>query len=74
MDDTSKLLGCRIRALRQARKLSLTEFAREIGRHRMFIHYIETDQRNPSLDTLERISDYFDVPIGDFFPDNSNIS
>ncbi|WP_077057427.1 helix-turn-helix transcriptional regulator [Streptomyces sp. MP131-18] len=55
--------GAAIRALREARGLSLGRIADLIGRHRGFLCRIESGQRGASPDTLHRIATALDVPV-----------
>jgi transcriptional regulator with XRE-family HTH domain len=51
-----KTLGQRIRELREARDLSLREFAKRLGATPAHVSDIELGRRNPSDDLLEKIA------------------
>lgn len=61
-----KTLGDRIRELREARDLSLREFARKLGNiSPAHISDIENSRRNPSDDLLQKIADVLGVEFAE---------
>ena len=54
-------LGTRIKRLRKGRQLTQAQLAKELYLSESYVAYIETDQRNPSMDVVARIADYFHV-------------
>lgn len=54
-------LGTRIKQLRKGRQLTQAQLAKELYLSESYVAYIETDQRNPSMDVVARIADYFHV-------------
>lgn len=54
----------RLAELREARGLLQKEVARETG---LNIGLIETGRRNITLNTLERLCRYYDIPPAEFF-------
>jgi len=55
-------MGRRVRALRQARRLTQEALAAQIGVSVSFIGHIERAEKLCSLETVARLSDAFDVP------------
>ena len=53
----------RLRALRNAKQLTLKEFSKEIGRPPQSINNWEMAGSSPSLETLWQLADYFDVSM-----------
>jgi len=52
-----------IRAWREYRGLTMRELARRIGMTPAYLSQIETDKRNPTVDTLRRIADELEIDI-----------
>lgn len=66
MSELSKIIGNNIKALRQGKQLTQQDIAGdEITRN--MISLIESGNANPSLKTLEYLSNKLEVPIGYFF-------
>ncbi|MFD2613966.1 helix-turn-helix domain-containing protein [Paenibacillus gansuensis] len=60
------MIGHRIRALRQERKLSLSELAERAGVAKSYLSNMERDiQSNPSIQFLEKISEALHVSVDD---------
>ena len=55
--------GSRLRQLRTARSLSQMDFSKQIGISKSSINMYERGEREPGLETLERIADYFNVDM-----------
>lgn len=53
----------RLRQLRTARDLSQMEFAKQIGISKSSVNMYERGEREPGLETLEQIADYFNVDM-----------
>ena len=53
----------RLRQLRNAHGLSQMEFSKRIGLSKSSINMYERGEREPNLETLERIADFFDVDL-----------
>ena len=64
LDHLTRELGATIRAERAARGLSLGELARASGLSKTILSRIETGEGNPSIETLWRLSQAFDLPLG----------
>jgi transcriptional regulator with XRE-family HTH domain len=67
---TSELaLGPRIRALRQARRLTLRALAARADVTESFLSQVERDVTSPSIATVQRIARGLDLSIGQLFAD-----
>ena len=55
--------GFRLRDLRKASKLTQEELAKLVGMSRSAIGMYENGDREPDIDILERLADFFDVDI-----------
>ena len=53
----------RLRELRQSHSLSLQKLADAVGMSKSSINMYERDEREPGLDTLEAIADFFNVDL-----------
>lgn len=60
-------LGARLRELRLAKKIALTDLARHTGLSASMLSQLETGKLLPTLPTLARIAMVFDVGIEHFF-------
>ncbi|TDD14654.1 helix-turn-helix domain-containing protein [Nonomuraea diastatica] len=64
LDTDPRVVGERLRRLRQARGVSLSELAKRAGIGKATLSGVETGARNPTLDTLWAITAQLGVPIG----------
>lgn len=64
LDVDPRIVGQRIRQLREARGVSLSELARRAGVGKATLSGLENGQRNPTLETLWAITAQLGVPIG----------
>ncbi|GAB3597464.1 helix-turn-helix domain-containing protein [Microbacterium tumbae] len=60
-------IGSRLRAARQARRLTIAQVAASTGLTKGFISRIERDETSPSVSTLIAICEVIDVEIGGLF-------
>ena len=60
-------LGTRIRAIRQARRLTLRDVAERSGVTESFLSQVERDVTSPSIATVQRIARALDVSIAQLF-------
>ena len=63
--------GIRLQSLRKQDGINQTTLAKALGVSRSAVGMWETGEREPDFETLESIADYFNVPIGTFFPDGN---
>ncbi|TXK35675.1 helix-turn-helix domain-containing protein [Nonomuraea sp. C10] len=63
-DTDPRVIGQRVRQLRQARGVSLSELARRASIGKATLSGVETGTRNPTLETLWAITAQLGVPIG----------
>ena len=66
---TDLQLGPRIRALRQARRLTLRDVADRAGVTESFLSQVERDVTSPSIATVHRIAGALDLSIAQLFAD-----
>ena len=60
-----RLVAERVRWLRQSRGWSQEDLAAHAGMHRTYIGAIERSERNPSLESLERLAHALSVSVVD---------
>ena len=60
-------VGQKINFLREAKKISQTELAKRIGVTNAMISACEADIRQPSIEILAKIANYFDVSLDYLF-------
>ncbi|MFC8447701.1 helix-turn-helix transcriptional regulator [Kitasatospora sp. NPDC057223] len=65
--DRRRQVGCRIRALREERRLSQEALAELAGISRHTMYRTETGARAASLDVVIRLAAALDVPLGQLF-------
>ena len=68
MADIRKLLGSRIREIRQKKRMSQEELAFKSELHRTYISDIERGNRNVSLKNIEKIAKALKVAIRELMP------
>lgn len=64
---TELQLGARIRALRQARRLTLRDVSERAGVTESFLSQVERDVTSPSIATVQRIAHALDLSIAQLF-------
>jgi repressor LexA len=62
----------RLKLLRQETGLSQQDFAKQVGLSKSSVNMYERGEREPGLETLEAIADYFNVDM-DYLLGNPNI-
>jgi transcriptional regulator with XRE-family HTH domain len=67
MEDPKQQVGSRIRELRLARRMTLSDLARESNVAKATLSNIEAGEANPTLDTLWQLSRALRAPLGSFF-------
>lgn len=60
-------IGSKIKEIRQTKNISAKELANKIGITPVFLCYIESGNKKPSLDTLEKICKALDISMADLF-------
>jgi transcriptional regulator with XRE-family HTH domain len=63
--DRASMIGERVRALRNARGLNITQLAERAGMQRPNVSRLEAGRHLPSLETLERIAEAMGVPVAE---------
>lgn len=66
-------VGSRIRRMREARGMTLSAFAKEVGVSPGLISQVERDLTDPSLATLRRIARSLQVPMFNLFQDDASV-
>lgn len=66
----SKVIGRHIRRIRRDHALTQQAFARRIGVNASYIGPLEKGLKTPSVATLEKLSQEFNVPVFSFFIDD----
>ncbi|HNR79930.1 MAG TPA: helix-turn-helix transcriptional regulator [Mesotoga infera] len=67
MTDVKKLIGNRIKTLRQVRGISQEELAEKTSLNTKYISSIERGKANPTLDTFIKIADALKLGIPELF-------
>ena len=63
-------VGAKIKEIRKINKLTQKEFAKKIGVSEISIRKYESEERNPSLEVLAKISTELDIDLSEIIPDN----
>lgn len=61
-------IGTRLRYLRKLDNITQLELANHIGISKSTVSMYENGQREPDFETLEKLADFFNVPMNTFFP------
>ena len=64
------IIGDRLRALREEKRLSQGDIEKRTGLLRCYISRVENGHTIPSLDTLSKIATAMELPLGQFFADH----
>ena len=67
-------LGSRLKYLRKLENITQQQLATALGIAKSTISMYENGQREPDFETLEAISDYFNVDLRTFFPSEEKSS
>lgn len=54
--------GATIKKLRKERRITQIDFAKQCGISQTYLSQLENDERNPTVDVLERISNVLEIP------------
>lgn len=68
---TAPKFGQRMAAFRVAKGLSQAQLGEELGMDRGLIAYYERAARNPSLELVQKIADFFGVTVGELLNDTT---
>lgn len=55
-------IGATIKKLRKEKKITQIDFAGQCGISQTYLSQLENDERNPTVDILERISNVLEIP------------
>jgi len=67
LSKTHRLLGLRIRRLRQERGMTQEDLAFKIGVDRSYMGFVERGERNPTLDKIDKIARVLKVKLNILF-------
>ncbi|WP_251393182.1 helix-turn-helix transcriptional regulator [Mediterraneibacter agrestimuris] len=56
-----------IREIRTKKKMSVTELAEKSGVSKCYVYFIEAGEKNPSLETAQKISKALETQIDEIF-------
>jgi transcriptional regulator with XRE-family HTH domain/quercetin dioxygenase-like cupin family protein len=70
--DHARVIGEKLRTIRQKRQMSLRELARSAEMSASMLSQIETGKTYPSVRSIYSIAAALDVPVDYFFPDQQN--
>ena len=65
-------IGLKIKEYREKYNITQTTLANKLGVSKSVVSAYEKGIRNPSYDILNKLSDVFDIPVGEFFDNNIN--
>ncbi|SKA89083.1 Helix-turn-helix [Clostridium sp. USBA 49] len=65
-------LGSTIKAYRLSKKITLKELAEKVGITASFLSDIENNKKQPSVETLGKLAEAFNIPLYMLFKDTSN--
>ena len=70
----SKIFASQIAKLRKEKHLIQEELAEQIGMKRGVIAYYEASAKNPTIDTVKKFADFFNVSVADLIeePEKTN--
>ena len=66
----ASIFGKRLVELRQEHQLTQNELAEKVGLSRPMVSYFESRAKNPTLETVQKIADFFDVPPESLISEN----
>jgi transcriptional regulator with XRE-family HTH domain len=69
VENTKQTIAMNLRRMRQYRGWSQEKLGEEAGVSRVSITHVESGEREPSLDTLQKLSEALDCKVVDFFYD-----
>jgi DNA-binding XRE family transcriptional regulator len=66
-DNSSMIIGDRLRELREAKKLSQGDIEKRTGLLRCYVSRVENGHTVPAIETLEKMANAFEVPLYQLF-------
>lgn len=73
MHISTRGLGGKVRVLREQSKLTLEELGKQLGFSTTYMSEIELGEKSPSIQTLQKISRFFNVPVSTFLHTQSKL-
>lgn len=67
MESTIRLLGMRIKEIRQSRKMSQDKLSEKLGIDPKYLSRIEVGKATPSLDLLMKTAGFLDIDLKELF-------
>ena len=67
MSDIKKKFGHRLRELRKEKDLAQDKLAMKAGLNPSYVGFIERAQRNPTLETIQKLASALEVDIKELF-------
>ncbi|WP_027399175.1 helix-turn-helix domain-containing protein [Anaerovorax odorimutans] len=67
MDNISKIIGERLRSYRRKAKMSQEILAELAGVHPTYIGQLERGEKNPTIESIEKISRALELPLEELF-------
>lgn len=67
MEDTSKIIGERLRSYRNKKKMSQEAVAELAGMHPPYIGQLERGEKNATIDSIVKISRALNLPLEELF-------
>lgn len=74
MDNISVIFGKRVKNIRMSKNLSQEKLAELSGLHSTYIGQIERGEKNPTIESIYKISVGLDISLSDFFKNVSKKS
>lgn len=65
---THRKIGDKIKMLRKQARLTQEELAFKVGVDRSYMGFLERGERNPTLKTLMKIVQVFEIPLRELIP------
>lgn len=61
-----KLIGLKIKALREAKGMTQQQLANKVGGDRQYINKVEAGKKNPTIKYIQKIIVALEIPYSDF--------
>ena len=66
------MIGKKLRSLREEKKMTLRALGAKLGVDYTYLSRVEREKANPSMQLVEDVAVFFNVPIGSLFELNKN--